>query len=543
MTSVSAVLAWPLDALLAASTEFAVAGESAGTADTLRRTFDIDPTWSGRTRVAAQARVAAEVTRLRRLERTFVEISETLRAGQSRMGAVQDRLRSQLQTARVTGFNVGDNGAVAHPDPQRRADADYLMDRIRSLLDQADMADVVLGAKLKLLTGQLDGSGTLVPLPNGEYRSADEAANALSRMTAEEVARYWESLNAAERATLVNRVPELIGNLNGVDFTDRIQANRLSIQAALAKELAAGRSRSDKAEHLRSLLAPASDPLRPGTTVPRTFLGFHDVGNGRFIELVGDVTVDSPGLAVLVPGTGTGLHNADDYRRRAANIAKAGGSPVIVYADGEFPQSIVEKDFTPLVGTAVDPTAARTIAPDLVGFTAAVERQMTASGRPTPITVIGHSYGGAIVGTAEQLGLRADRVVYASASGTGVGDGPWHNPNPVVERYSLTPPGDPIQYWQKFGEGLHGGDPDSTPGVTRLDSGYYSDGTLVAGGPSHSGYLDDAGSDAVRNLGAVIAGEAPTPYVKREPDIDASGDLSDLVTDWLSEKLHLVPGH
>ena len=157
-----------------------------------------------------------------------------------------------------------------------------------------------------------------------------------------------------------------------------------------------------------------------------------------------------------------------------------------------------------------------------------------------PTTVVGHSYGGAVVGTAEQLGLRADRVVYASASGTGVGDGEWRNPNPAVQRYSLTPPGDPIQYWQEFGN--HGGDPDDAPGVTRLDSGDYSDGTPVAGTGAHSGYLDDEGSGALRNLAAVIAGDEPVPYVEQLPDIEPRKDMGDLISGWLSEAVQLVPG-
>lgn len=541
MTTVAEVLAWPLEGLATAAGEYAVAGETvANTADSLHRSFDIDPTWRGRTRLAAEARVTAESTRLRRMEGTLVSVAETVRAGQARMSAVRDRLRGQLRAAQAQGFNVDDDGAVAHPSPRRRADADYLTDRIRALLDEADTADVSLGMKIGLLTRQLDGSGTLVPLPNGEYRPAGDALNALTGMSADDLARYWESLSRPQRDSLIAAAPDLIGNLNGIEFADRARANRLAIAAALDAEVAAGRGDGNKAGQLRDLLAPAPDPHDPSKLVPRTFLGFHNVGNGQFIELVGTVRPDSPGIAVLVPGTGTGLHSADTYRRRAGNLAKVSGAPVIVYADGDFPQSLIESDLTPLAGTAVDPAPARDIAPRLVDFTAAVDRQLGASGIGVPTTVIGHSYGGAIVGTAEQLGLRADRVVYASASGTGVGDGEWRNPNPAVARYSLTPPGDPIQYWQEYGN--HGGDPDHAPGVTRLDSGNYSDGSPVAGKESHSGYLDDEGSGALRNLAAVIAGGEPVPYVERSPDLEPRHDLGELLSGWLSETLQSVPG-
>jgi len=541
VTTVVEVLAWPLDRLLDAATAYGRAGErAANAADSLHRSFDIDPTWLGRTRLAAESRVQAEVTRIRRLERTFLDIAETTRAGHARMSTARDRLRGQVETARGAGFNVGDDGAVAHPDPKRRADADYLTERITAILHEADAADNALAVKLKYLTRQFDGSGGLVPLPDGDYAPASDAAASLLLLSPEEITRYWESLTAAQRGSLIEAVPEYIGNLNGIDFTDRARANRIAIEEALAREVDAGRAHGEKAENLRSLLSPMPVPDDPTRTVPRVVIGFRDVGNGQFIEMVGDLTAETPGVAVLVPGTGTGLRSADTYRRRAANLALASGAPVIVFADGDFPQQIIDTDLSPIEGTAFDPAPARRMAPRLVDFAAALDSQLAASGIDTPTTVIGHSYGGSVVGTAEQLGLRADRVVYASSAGTGVGDGPWDNAEPQVKRYSMTPPGDPIHYSQLLGATVHGGDPDTAPGVTRLDSGHYRDGSLVAGKDAHAGYLDDPESDALRNIAAVISGGTPETYVDRGPDITAKKDAGDMVGGWLTEKLRLL---
>ena len=96
------------------------------------------------------------------------------------------------------------------------------------------------------------------------------------------------------------------------------------------------------------------------------------------------------------------------------------------------------------------------------GKTLDAEIDAVAPGAKT--TYIGHSYGGSVVGTAEQLGLRADRVIYASSAGTGALDTGWHNPNKDVERYSLTAPGDPIHYSQQLPSNPHGGDPTPPPG-------------------------------------------------------------------------------
>ena len=544
MTGVAQVLRWRPEPLLATATAFDVGGESvANTADAVRRSFDLDPTWSGVTRTSAGHRVDAEVTALHRFERTLVDLSDATREGHGRLSAVRDRIVGQIRTARSSGFNIGDDGAVAHPDPRRRADADYLTERITALLTEADAADTALSGRLTMLMRHLDGSGNVVPLPIGGYAEATEAGRLLDLMPPDVVERYWESLAPAQRRNLIDSVPEVVGNLNGIDFADRAEANTISIQRTLDAEVAAGRRDGAKARQLRALLRPAPDPLHPGRSVPRTFLGFRDVGDGRFIELVGDLTADATGAAVLVPGTGTGLHSVDVYRRRAANLSHASGAPVIVYADGPLPQKLIDADLSPIAGTASDAEPARRMAPGLVEFAAALDRQIDASGLDLKTTVIGHSYGGAVVGTAEQSGLRSDRVVYASSAGTGVEDRPWNNAEPHVQRYSLTPPGDPIQYWQQMGSSVHGGDPDTAPGVTRLDTGNYSDGTPVAGRSAHSGYLDDEGSGAMRAMAAVVAGRCPPPYIERAPDIDAAQDALDVVGGWIEEGLSLVtPG-
>ena len=112
------------------------------------------------------------------------------------------------------------------------------------------------------------------------------------------------------------------------------------------------------------------------------------------------------------------------------------------------------------------------------------------------------------------MGLTADRTLYVAAAGAGVGvddPGDWHNRNPAVQRYSMTAPGDLIQSVQGLPLGPHGADPDEMPGVTRLDTGYYDDGRLMAGPAAHSDVLMKP-SDAWRNILAVITGGTVTVY-------------------------------
>jgi pimeloyl-ACP methyl ester carboxylesterase len=126
-----------------------------------------------------------------------------------------------------------------------------------------------------------------------------------------------------------------------------------------------------------------------------------------------------------------------------------------------------------------------------------------------PVTYVGHSYGGSILGTAERFGLTADRVVYVEAAGAGVGvrnPSDWHNRNPAVLRFAITAPGDPIGLVQGIPFGSHGADPDEMPGVIGLAAGRRLTGGPMAGLSAHSDVLTEP-SDAWRNILAVITGD------------------------------------
>jgi pimeloyl-ACP methyl ester carboxylesterase len=150
------------------------------------------------------------------------------------------------------------------------------------------------------------------------------------------------------------------------------------------------------------------------------------------------------------------------------------------------------------------------MAPRLAAFSADVDRTVDATGRQVAVTYVGHSYGGSILGTAEALGLTADRTLYLAAAGAGVGvddPGDWHNRNPHVLRFSMTAPGDVIELVQGLPGGPHGADPDEMPGVIRLATGHYDDGRLMAGPRAHTDVIDCAASDSWRTILAVITGD------------------------------------
>ena len=235
----------------------------------------------------------------------------------------------------------------------------------------------------------------------------------------------------------------------------------------------------------RSLLGEVDDPAGGGQRVDRQILAF-DPARASLVELNGDLST-AKSVAVLVPGLNTTIEGSAANTATARRFVSAtrGDVATITYLGGPFPRG------NPSRAASTPPTR------DMRwtwrrGWSRSARTSTAPSTRPRrphPVTYIGHSYGGSIVGTAEALGLTADRTLYVAAAGAGVGvddPGDWHNRNPDVLRFSMTAPGDFIEAVQGIPGGPHGADPDEMPGVIHLATGYYDDGRLMAGSQAHS---------------------------------------------------------
>ncbi len=376
-------------------------------------------------------------------------------------------------------------------------------------------------------------------------------------MSQDRIAGQIAAMSPAQKEQLIATMPAQVGNTDGVPWEMRIAANRINIADAILDERrtidradddkirrvvgrdldpasaerawvavyadptlrAAAIAAHDAEAHRRTtfyqgLLAEMDDPTRRGAPASdskkqRQILAF-DPGRASLVELTGDLR-SAASVGVLVPGLNTTVIGSSGTTETARRFVAAGRGDVamITYLGGPFPTG------NPLTGLveAAEPRYALAMAPRLVAFSEDVDRTLdaagVASGRAIPVTYIGHSYGGSILGTAESLGLTADRTIYVEAAGAGVGvhdSGDWHNRNPHVLRFSMTAPGDPIEAVQGFPTGPHGADPDEMPGVIRLDTGHRMDGTVMSGLAAHSDVLSEP-SDAWRNILGVITGD------------------------------------
>jgi hypothetical protein len=258
----------------------------------------------------------------------------------------------------------------------------------------------------------------------------------------------------------------------------------------------------------------------------RKIVYFEPDKDGAAAELVGNINKDTENVGVHVPGTGTDLDKFGGVAKKAETFvseADAHGKnlAMVAWMGADLPDS-VPKD-APFVNYSEDGGK------KLAGFSHELRHEMRNSipDKDVPITVSGHSYGGAVVGKGEEHGMDANRVLHIESAGMGHNvDSPddYHNPNKHVARYSMTAPDDPIGSIQGkngpdslgLGNMGHGADPDEFPGVQRLETGRFSDdprylpdgkkpGSVIGGDGVHSDVFSPR-SDAWWNMYNVHTG-------------------------------------
>ncbi|CAN5453381.1 hypothetical protein BH09ACT7_BH09ACT7_21120 [soil metagenome] len=510
--------------------------------------------WTGAAAGGAWGRLAEISSAATTVVHGLTAAAAAARDGASRIGRARDAVLTAVADARAGGYSVADDGTVSAPEAgagtgiTRGVMATRATDLVHSALDALGAADTDVARAIEAaLTGRPNPAPTQ---PTGAWPvSAADIAAGWPSMSQDRISAQIAAMTPAQKQQLIDTMPAQVGNTDGIPWEMRIAANRINIADAIAdaqrtvdlpdedklrrvaiqgldpasaervwvavhadpRLRAAAIATHDAGAKQRiafyqGLLAEIPDPTGRGhPPSARQILAF-DPERSSLVELTGDLNA-ADSVGVLVPGLNTTMLGSTADTDTVQRFVAAGGGRVamITYLGGPFPAG------DPLTGVfdAADPHYATDMAPRLVAFSEDVNRTVDATGRTIPVTYIGHSYGGSILGTAESAGLTADRTIYVEAAGAGVGvhdPGDWHNRNPDVVRFSMTAPGDPIEAVQGSPLSPHGADPDEMPGVTRLETGRRVDGSVLRGLPAHSDVLTDA-SDAWRNILGVITGD------------------------------------
>lgn len=145
-----------------------------------------------------------------------------------------------------------------------------------------------------------------------------------SRPPVEEVEKWWAGLSDAQRAELIASVPLVIGNLDGVPISVRVEANALTARYFASTP---GISKMERTYW---------ESVANGTTT----LVLSDPANDRIIEMIGTLTPVTKETTTHIPGTGTSLK--DFYGGGMQPFSKAlvrqntGETVSFVYKDGPW---------------------------------------------------------------------------------------------------------------------------------------------------------------------------------------------------------------
>jgi hypothetical protein len=546
---------------------------------------------------ALRARVASVVDKFDRAANAATEASDILGGYAASLDDIRSRARALLDEAQasydriwwrrgqalneasetVTGWALGwddvlpswmylDDPGYLHRWQDAIDDYRLLRPQLLSLQTERDQLDGRTATRLR-------GIGLLGELKPSHGVSGRAAAAALwagdaTGISAEGlvgledpdlIREVWNGLTPEQRAALIAAAPLVIGNLNGIPLRDRVAANRINIRDEIAaRETKIEKIEQQKAEALRNAYYGDDDVAavydqqideqqavidyyqslldqqvtwRDESGVPHTDDGARVVVfdprnqaiatyQGPLDPATGDIPEWVRNVAVSVPGTGASMTDFNDELGSHLYTAAGKESAVFQWAGGEFPQNLWE---------ATSSSYADKLAPELRDFTNAI-----AVPEGADLTVLGHSYGGATVGLAEQAGLSADRILYVAAAGMGHGvDGLLDFPlTKDVPHYSMMARNDLVVglIQGADGGGLHGQSALDADGVIRLETGFVQDGDPGSGTieghnipgngtipaiDAHSTILQ-RGTGAFENIVAVITGGSAELYAPDE---------------------------
>ncbi|ROO51819.1 alpha/beta hydrolase family protein [Micromonospora sp. Llam0] len=404
------------------------AAEVAGAAGALRAG------WSGPAASAADTRLAGLGDRLDAVGPALCVVDQILSRYAEQLARAKAVLADWVATAGALGLSIDRDGrvgvdpAVTRPDGPTLAGARRVAAGVADALALATEADVDAAR-------QLDAAATAAsqgwPARPPATRPPPSALPATVRA-------WWAGLDDAQRRWLIRHEPARVGRWDGLPAAVRDQANRLLLgrqRAALLAERAALLDSTDptavprlrRLDRLIAGLATVDDRLA-SPAGPRAYLLALDGGAGR----AGDPSAPaSTGRVILalgdpdqarrvlthVPGMGSGLDRVggelvrtEQVLRRCQQLAPQESTAAVLWLDYPAPAFVDE---------AASTAPARAGAADLRRFQDGLG--VNRDGDPGGLTVLGHSYGSLVVGTAAQApGLAADNLIFVGSPGVGV---------------------------------------------------------------------------------------------------------------------------
>ncbi|AZQ34443.1 hypothetical protein EJ357_13940 [Streptomyces cyaneochromogenes] len=309
------------------------------------------------------------------------------------------------------------------------------------------------------------------------------------------LARFFASLTDQQRATLADRYPLAVGNMNGAPVELRYRANRIALDEA--REVERKRMHDKRLTPDGQREAGRRMHRFEAMTAPdRHILSFDPEGSGRAAEVFGDLT-KAERISVVVPGVDTNLLN---FQRTSRKYSAPVGMAQSLYAAERTASPstrtavIAWADYTAPDGLGIDSATAMRAAPGAVRLNALVRALPGTS----PVSLFCHSYGSVLCGlAAHTLPERVADIAVAGSPGMRVEKASQLRTSAQV--WAMRDADDWVQdvpYLELGGLG-HGEDPVSAVFGARVLSAREAKG--------HGGYFEP-GTDSVANFAEIGVG-------------------------------------
>lgn len=507
MTSWNSLLRWDAARMQSTGDELTARLKSLQGLESQLRDAATPSDWDGEAATAAQDELRAVEQRLQDRVAEFAAVRAAVDDAAERIERLHRAVTEVREVASAHQLTISDGVVAAspgaQPSPDRAQIQQALEHRIAQILRTASDVDADLSSVLQAVAeGKVDDDGATTLAAAATAGAGQGAATAVappSNGTPADSKAWWDTLTAAERHTLINEHPELIGHRDGIPAKDRHAANMERLpeeRQRLETELAAARERGDEetADRLSGYLR-GIDAIQGRLDRGDYFLlKLETSGDGQAIVAHGNPdTADN--VATYIPGTGADLSKIDGELNRSDLMHAAAGeshgdsesTSVITYMGYDAPDHpIKESPFSHFAHDAKE---------NIDSFQDGL--RATHEGGRSHNTVVGYSYGGytASVAAADTR-LDIDELVTVAAPGAYVDNASQLN---VGEDHVWATINDrDIVDWSPF----HGTDPTEPKfGAEVFESSRANGNPFQA----HSEYWYD-GNRAVSNIGHIVAG-------------------------------------
>jgi len=349
--------------------------------------------------------------------------------------------------------------------------------------------------------------------------------------SAQEVASWWNSLSDKDKQWMIEQHPDVIGNLDGVDYTSRNQANRIMLprlQKQAKEELDAyiAEHRFSNSPHVVLELKRLTDRVKAldqidetlkqeSDGVPRYLMQLDPSGPNILAAVSQNNPDDADHIGVIVPGMTTSVagngkdgsildydEHATVMREAAKDATKPGETVAMVSFFGyDAPPGLIEASNTDM---------AQAGATKLANFLTGIDAAREHGAGDAHIPVASHSYGSTTAGIAATLvgdGVIDDLVQFGSP-GSGVQDVAEFHVQPGHLYVSAAP------YLHDVVQGVgpddsFGKNPDKMDGYTHLSGDVGPAPSFYTPWDQHSGYFQKD-TQANRDIASVIGGNPPS---------------------------------